>query len=277
MPAVTSTVSTTAEGTNPETYGLQPDQKTQKTSELPELCKQNLMTYDIAYAGPRNRYTIATNAGPLIVHNCGYGMGATKFQLQLRGFGVDLDLPFCQKIIDTYRKEFPHIPKLWSEAAKCVKLLAEKDLKVTQFGIQQQATYFIPGVGFDMPSGIPQTYPGIRWGQTEPGRSVPEIIYDTRRGPNRIYGGKVVENICQGLARCVIGEQMLKIAQRYKVVFTVHDAVGCIARVEEAEEAARYVQECMRWRPTWAQTLPLNCEVKMGTSYGGAKKWKGKE
>lgn len=215
--------------------------------------------------------------GKTTILGAGYGMGAVKFQLQLRGFGVDLDLPFCQKIIDTYRKEFPHIPKLWSEAAKCVKLLAEKDLKVTQFGIQQQATYFIPGVGFDMPSGIPQTYPGIRWGQTEPGRSVPEIIYDTRRGPNRIYGGKVVENICQGLARCVIGEQMLKIAQRYKVVFTVHDAVGCIAKVEEAEEAARYVQECMRWRPTWAQTLPLNCEVKMGTSYGGAKKWKGKE
>ena len=158
----------------------------------------------------------------------------------------------------------------------CIATLAEGELKAAKFGKQEQATYFIPGVGFDMPSGVPQRYPGIRFvGVIDNLRSTREIVYDTRKGPNKIYGGKVVENICQGLARCVIGEQMLKIAQRYKVVLTVHDAVACVAPIEEAEEAARYVQECMRWRPKWAQTLPLNCEVKMGESYGGAKKWKG--
>ena len=31
--------------------------------------------YDIAHAGPRNRFTIKTNSGHLIVHNCGYGGG----------------------------------------------------------------------------------------------------------------------------------------------------------------------------------------------------------
>mgnify|MGYP003337382952 CR=1 FL=1 len=91
----------------------------------------------------------------------------------------------------------------------------------------------------------------------------------------KIYGGKVIENVCQALARCVIGEQMLKISNRYRVVLTVHDAVACIAKEEEVDEAAAYVQECMRWRPKWAQTLPLNCEVKVGTSYGDMKKWKG--
>jgi len=210
--------------------------------------------------------------GKTTILGAGYGMGAMKFQLQLKSFGVELDLAFCQKIIDTYRNEFPHIPKLWAEAGKCVETLAVGDLRASAFGVQPQATSFLPGVGFDMPSGIPQMYPGIKKRIVE---RRAELVYDTRKGPNRIYGGKVVENICQGLARCVIGEQMLKIAQRYKVVFTVHDAVACIARQEEAEEAARYVQECMRWRPTWAQTLPLNCEVKMGDSYGGAKKWKG--
>jgi tRNA U55 pseudouridine synthase TruB len=32
-----------------------------------------------------------------------------------------------------------------------------------------------------------------------------------------------VENVCQALARCVIGEQMLKISEKYKVALTVHD------------------------------------------------------
>lgn len=257
---------------NPATSGLYPAAKTYETNVKSQTLRRKLQTYDLAYAGPRNRYTVLTEQGPMIVHNCGYGMGAMKFQLQLKSFGVELDLAFCQKIIDTYRNEFPHIPKLWAEAGKCVETLAVGELRASPFGVQPQATSFLPGVGFEMPSGIPQMYPGIKKRIVE---RRAELVYDTRKGPNRIYGGKVVENICQGLARCVIGEQMLKIAKRYKVVFTVHDAVACVARQEEAEEAARYVQECMRWRPTWAQTLPLNCEVKMGDSYGGAKKWKG--
>ena len=104
---------------------------------------------------------------------------------------------------------------------------------------------------------------------------MPQYVYDTRKGTTYIYGGKVVENICQAIARCVVGEQMLKIAKRYKVVLTVHDAVACIAKEYEWEEAAAYVQECMRWRPKWAETLPLNCEVKVGKSYGTTVKYKG--
>jgi hypothetical protein len=205
-------------------------------------------------------------------------MGAVKFQMQLNTFGVSIPLNFCMKILNTYREEFAHIPNLWEQANRCLMLLAEKEMKAARFGVQEEAVYFMPGIGFDMPSGIPQKYPGIRFSTSVKsvgfaGYSSPEIVYDTRKGISRIYGGKVVENICQGLARCAIGEQMLRIAKRYKVVLTVHDAVACIAPIEEADEAARYVQECMRWRPHWAQTLPLNCEVKMGDSYGGAKKW----
>jgi DNA polymerase len=213
--------------------------------------------------------------GKTTILGAGYGMGAQKFQMQLKMFGVELTLDFCKKILHTYRTEFSRIPNLWNQANACITTLAQGEIKAAPFGKQEQATYFMPGVGFEMPSGIPQKYPNIRFsGETDPFRNILEIVYDTRKGPNRIYGGKVVENICQGLARCVIGEQMLKIAQRYKVVLTVHDAVACIAPIAEAEEAARYVQECMRWRPKWAETLPLNCEVKMGDSYGGAKKWK---
>jgi DNA polymerase len=217
--------------------------------------------------------------GKTTILGAGYGMGAVKFQMQLNTFGVSIPLNFCKKILNTYREEFAHIPNLWEQANNCLMLLAYKEIKATKFGVQEEAVYFMPGVGFDMPSGIPQKYPGIRFSTDLTsvgfgGYDSPPIVYDTRKGVSRIYGGKVVENICQGLARCVIGEQMLRIAKKYKVVLTVHDSVACIAPIEEANEAARYVQECMRWRPHWAQTLPLNCEVKVGDSYGGAKKWK---
>ena len=87
------------------------------------------------------------------------------------------------------------------------------------------------------------------------------MVYDTKRGrttvPNRIYGGKVVENVCQALARIVIGEQMLQIAKKYQVVMTVHDAVCCVVPEEEADTAREYVESCMRARPKWAPELPL--------------------
>jgi DNA polymerase len=97
-------------------------------------------------------------------------------------------------------------------------------------------------------------------------------VYDTKKGkatiPNRIYGGKVIENVCQALARIVIGEQMLMVAKKYKVVMTVHDAIACIAPKEEVERAVEYVEMCMRIRPKWAPELPLNCEAGYGKNYG---------
>jgi DNA polymerase I-like protein with 3'-5' exonuclease and polymerase domains len=61
---------------------------------------------------------------------------------------------------------------------------------------------------------------------------------------------------------------MLKIGKKYQVVLTVHDAVACIAPAGEREEAVKYVEKCMRWRPDWCKDLPLNCEVGYGESYG---------
>jgi DNA polymerase I-like protein with 3'-5' exonuclease and polymerase domains len=62
---------------------------------------------------------------------------------------------------------------------------------------------------------------------------------------------------------------MLRIAKRYKVGMTVHDSVVVIAPEKEAEEARSFVEGCMRIPPKWAAGLPLNCESKIGASYGG--------
>ena len=61
---------------------------------------------------------------------------------------------------------------------------------------------------------------------------------------------------------------MLQIGKRYKVVLTVHDAIACVCKDEEVQEAQAYVEACMRWTPKWAEGLPLNCESGVGKSYG---------
>jgi DNA polymerase len=205
--------------------------------------------------------------GKTTILGAGYGMGAAKFQSQLKTFKVNMELEETQRIIDVYRKTYPKIATFWK--------LAGKALEHIQFN--QQSTLGRDGIlvvegakGIKLPNGLYIKYPNLRKVQKDDGSA--ELVYDTKRGkaiiPNRIYGGKVTENVCQALARIVIGEQMLMIAKKYKVVMTVHDAVACVVPFDQVESAMEYVQLCMRIRPSWAQELPLNCEAGFGKSYG---------
>ena len=116
-----------------------------------------------------------------------------------------------------------------------------------------------------LPSGLHIKYEDLRFDQTDKGV---EFHYKTRRGRTRIYGGKIIENVCQAIARCIIGEQMLQIAKKYKVVLTVHDSIACCVKDEEVEEAQEFIENRMRWTPDWAKGLPIDCESGTGKSYG---------
>lgn len=204
--------------------------------------------------------------GKTTILGAGYGMGASKFQAQLKTFGVDLPEEECQRIIRVYRETYPKIPALWKQAQNCLEAFISR--QASPIGTQPQALYIDAKrdgtTAFRLPSGLYLGYTGLEKD------SDGQITYRTRAGRTKIYGGKVVENFTQAIARCAVGEQMLKIAKRYKVALTVHDSVVCIAPEAEVDEAVAYVTECMTWRPKWAQTLPLNCEAGYGKDYGSA-------
>ena len=206
--------------------------------------------------------------GKTTILGAGYGMGAAKFQAQLKTFGVKLDLQECQYIITVYRQTYPKIPQLWQRASQALEALRTQ--RTTHLG--REGVLSVDLLGIKLPNGMYIRYPNLRIEQDK-NTAKDQLVYDTKKGraviPNRIYGGKVVENVCQALARIVIGEQMLMVARRLPVVMTVHDAVGALAPVGEADEARKFVEDCMRMRPKWALGLPLNCESKMGASYGG--------
>ena len=75
------------------------------------------------------------------------------------------------------------------------------------------------------------------------------LVIRTRRGRTRIYGGKVVENVCQAIARCIMGEQMLDIARKYKIALTVHDSVVCCVKESEVDEAREYIEVVHEYDP----------------------------
>jgi DNA polymerase len=196
--------------------------------------------------------------GKTTILGAGYGMGATKFAIQLKTFGVEIDDAEASRIIDVYRKTYGRIPKLWQEANRSLEAFCNR--QTAQVGCQPQALSLTEH-GFLLPSGLYLNYPDLKKDNDE------QWSYASRRGRIKIYGGKIVENLCQALARCVIGEQMLRISKRYKVALTVHDAVMAVVKEEERDDAIRYVAECMSWRPKWAETLPLACEIGAGNNY----------
>jgi len=206
--------------------------------------------------------------GKTTILGAGYGMGAAKFQAQLKNFGVVIELDETKRIIDTYRRTYPRITELWKAANGILgAIIGNQSTELGRGGILKvQGTK-----GILLPNGLYLRYPNLRWTTNEEDGK-PEYVYDTKKGkatiPNRIYGGKVVENVCQALARIVIGDQMLMVAKKYQVVMTVHDAIACIVPEAEVERAVEYVEMCMRIRPQWGLELPLNCESGSGRSYG---------
>lgn len=204
--------------------------------------------------------------GKATILGSGYGMGAMRFQEALRVAGRVEDLDECRRIINTYREANENIVQLWGEAQATLIALFNGEVEKEYFGLHRVVKLVHDEKALELPSGLLLRYTDLKMENTEKG---PQFDYAGRHGRNKIYGGKVVENVVQALARCIIGEQMRLIAKKYKVVLTVHDAVACIAPEVEADAAQEYVEECMRWVPEWAQGLPVNCESGVDKSYGG--------
>ena len=206
--------------------------------------------------------------GKTVILGAGYGVGHKKLRAFLKMQAtVDVSEEEAKRIVDKYRATYPKIPLLWKQGDAALRALAMGNaMRVDEPGIIN----VVPGKGLTLPSGLFIQYPELMRVvmKTAEGEEKNQWRYMSKGVPVYIYGGKVVENFCQAVARCVVAEQMLRIAKRYKVVLTVHDAAAIIAKESESKEAQAYVEECMSWNPKWATGLPLACESGVGYSYG---------
>jgi DNA polymerase len=174
-----------------------------------------------------------------------------------------MGLSEARRVIEIYRDSNWKISQLWRDAQNTIAALNNGD--GSSFGVGGLIKVESGESALRLPSGLLLRYGDLQAHQTDRGF---EYDYKTRRGRTRIYGGKVIENVCQALARCIIGEQMLEVSKLYKVVLTVHDSIVCCVPDAEAETAKAYVEKCMREVPEWADGLPIDCEAGIGKSYG---------
>ena len=259
------TESTTVGDMSRETFDLLPALKICATGEKSQTLKP---VFDILNSGLRNRFTVLTERGPLIVHNCvlglGFGTGAAKLQHTLKTTppGVDLPLEECKRVVNLYRQTNNHITTLWRECDQALKYMMSGATTPIPLGLHGVVT--VSAEGIRLPNGLYIRYNNLR-------QSGDKIIYDSRKGPQNIWGGAMVENIVQALARIVVAQQMLWINLQHRVVLTVHDAAMCVVPEEDLTNALEYITLCMSTTPEWAAGLPIACEAKQGTSYGNCK------
>lgn len=92
----------------------------------------------------------------------------------------------------------------------------------------------------------------------------------------KLYGGKLLENLCQALCRVIIMQAALRLRKPMadigsRLVLQAHDELGYLCPDSEALNAKALLEIELRRPPLWWPSIPLNCEVGIGKSYGKAK------
>lgn len=197
----------------------------------------------------------------------GYGTGWSKLQhtLKTQPPGADLPDDECQNLVKVYRQLNDKVIKLWADCDKALADMANWGEDSKPYYLGEHKCLLVTKDGIKLPNGLYIYYPELKKEKVD-GKD--KFVYKSRKGYISLWGGSVVENVVQALARIVVGEQMIKINDKYKPVLTVHDAVVCVVPDTDLDNAIKYITDVMSTAPTWADGLPVACEAKHGQSYG---------
>lgn len=222
---------------------------------------------DVMYVTAEQRFL-----GKTSILGLGFGLGWVKFKHQVRvkslealkltGKGQELILQDQQSllIVNTYRGAYTGVPAMWKVLNNAISILAG-------YGGSLSIGPCVFSKGkISLPNGLYLHYHNLR--QTPDG-----WLYDHGGKPRRLYGGALLENIVQALARCIVMDAAVRIAYRikYQLALQVHDALAYVVPDAEVTLVSYILTEEMNRRPQWAPDLPLACEVKVGQTYGDAK------
>ena len=205
--------------------------------------------------------------GKVLVLACGYGMGGTKFQTTAEGYGLALTASEASRAVAQWRASNREVVKFWyamEEAARaCV---GRPGAPAVVRGIRLVVRW--GKLHVRKPGGGVLVYhnPRLRDGELE----FDGVSQTTRQwGLQKTYGGKLVENLTQAVARDLVAEAMVRVWERYRrvPVMTVHDEL--VFEVDPARAGlADDLKDMVDQAPAWAGGLPLASKLAVGFRYG---------
>ena len=205
----------------------------------------------------------------------GYGAGSAKFAHTLRSGGQGEKVPITDAdashiVYGVFRPDNAKIVKLWGIADGWIQHMNNEKAK--------PITYNCITIRYrclELPNGMLLHYPNLKWTPDNPledaGRGQWSYFDGTKRV--NIYGGKIIENVVQALARIIVFYQMIGIDQFLlkekigRTVHTIHDETVSLVHTKASQYAANYMLEAMRKAPYWMPDIPLEAEYTIGDVY----------
>lgn len=213
--------------------------------------------------------------GKLAMLSLQYGAGAEKFREMCRRDRSNIILSEIEakQIVTLWRKTYSHIPALWRAADASLARMADKQQHSIGVGNLVTTGVIDADVGFLLPEGRYIRYPDLR--------ADSEGNYDYFAGKGKrkkLWGGILVENLGQSLARHIIADQWLWVDQWFKqnapqwrVVLQVHDEIVAAGPKSEAPAVLQILTTLMSTAPSWWSDIPLAAEGAIADRYGEAK------
>ena len=190
-----------------------------------------------------------------------YGTGSARLREALRTMGgVTLPAEEVKPLVDMYRSTMTNVVNAWKQGELAMQAMAnDQYTEILRGGIAK-----VHGKrGIELPSGIFMQYPNLRQTQ-DPESGKFEWVFDSKYGPERLYGAKLFQGLTQAIARCVMGVGLLRIQKRSQVILTVHDSAYWLATEANAEEALAFGMKCITDPVKFCPGLPLAAEGDFG-------------
>jgi DNA polymerase len=189
-----------------------------------------------------------------------YGTGPAKLREALRIMGgVRMELDEVKPIVKLYRERYHCVVDAWNSGEQALRAMAQHQ-SLPLF----RGTCLVEGTkGIRLPNGLHMQYPGLRRLHNED-TGKPEWVFDSKHGPERVYGAKVFQACTQAIARCIMGEGLLKIQKFAPVRLTIHDSAYWLALEGEAQDSLDRGIACITAPVTYCPGLPLAAEGSFG-------------
>ena len=282
---------TQTDTTNPATSDSSRGEKTEPTDEQYRLSNADAMTYDLAFAGPRNRFAILTGKGLLIVHNCGYQGGIGSFHVMGKTYGVKVSDAEADRIKRAWRAAHPNIVNTWYDIQRAAMQAVRNPGEAFTCGVQgRHATFKMAGsfLWCQLPSGRVICYP---FPKILPGDFGDQLTYMTQPSPEDIrkgkiiyddagnntprwarigtYGGALFNNIVQGFCRDILRDLLLWLhAYSARIVIHTHDDCFLEVAKARAEGARAALEQRMNTPDSWLLGFPLKAKCVVTKRYG---------
>lgn len=223
-------------------------------------------------AGSNNR-----QLGKVIRLALGFGMGATKFIDTAATYQIALDELQAKRIVDDWRASSTNIVEFWYELGNAAMAVATgRDGYYecvgrghSAIGLERRRRAMI----MHLPSSRELFYQYIDrlW---DPDRGRFRLVYEgvnqyTRRWERiSTWGGKLVENATQAVARDVLTDSLRTLWVKLDIVGTVHDELIVESPAARAAWDLSTMLMVMKTTPAWAPGLPVGAEGRVVARYG---------